>query len=372
MFSFFLQCRSPEEKGIGEIYIPEVVTFAGDTIPISDPEIRERLEKELWINVYWQSNTALWIKRSGRWFPLIDSILKSRQVPEDFRYLVPVESGFENVTSNKGAVGFWQIMEPTAKEFGLVVNEEIDQRLDPVKSTEAACSLLLRGKRVLGNWTSVAASYNVGISGLQKVMAAQYTDNFYDLLINQETGRYFFRALAAKLIISHPEKYGFKELKPYTPYETKTTILDSSVRDLAFWCRQNGFSYKCFRMVNPWVRTGRIMLSDSLPRLAISIPQNCSLYTRLELQPLPVQDSILMANQAVIQNLVNKKDMKAHANPEKSKSKLPDVHEVKAGENLSLIAQKYQLTSEQLFALNPGLRQKQNKIHKGMKIRVSR
>jgi hypothetical protein len=368
------QCHSPTEEEVHEVYIPPMVTFAGDTVPVWDPEIRERLEKELYINTYWQSNTALWIKRSGRWFPMIDSILKKNQIPEDFKYLVPVESGFENVTSGKGAVGFWQIMEPTAKEFGLMVNEEIDHRLDPARATEAACKLLLRGKKVLGNWVSVAASYNVGISGLNKVMEAQYTDRFYDLIINQETGRYFFRALAAKLILGNPEKYGFHNLKPYAAYETKTLKLDSSVHDLAFWCRQNGFSYKCFRMVNPWIKTGRILISDSLPVVSLSIPLNCPLYTKLELKPIPVgiKDSIQIARQGIIENLVNKKDIKAHAQVEKSLKKTQDFHVVKAGESLSLIVMQYHLTTEALFALNPGLASKQHKIYSGMKIRIAR
>ncbi len=374
-FSAFLfwHCQSRQEDEIRDLYIPEIVTFAGDTIPIEDPEIRERLEKELWINAYWESNTAMWIKKSGRWFPLIDSILKQNQIPEDFRYLVPIESGFENVTSNKGAVGFWQLMEPTAREFGLIINPEIDQRLDPKLATEAACKLLQRGQKVLGNWTEVAASYNIGISGLQKVMASQYTDQFYDLLINPETGRYFFRAIAAKLILSHPEKYGYSRLNPYPSIESKNQVLDSSIQDLAYWCRQNGFSYKCFRLVNPWIKTGRITLGDSIKSLTISIPINCKVYTKAPLKeiPLPLQDSISEANHTIIQNLVNKKDMKAHAELEKPKPAEPLFHEVKSGENISLIAQKYKLSVSELFLLNPGLEKKQNKIFKGMKIRVS-
>lgn len=368
--AFLSSCK--EKNEITDLYIPEVLTFAGDTIPIQDPEIRERLEKELWINTYWQSNTAQWIKKSEKWFPLIDSILKANQIPEDFRYLVAIESGFENVSSNKGAVGFWQLMEPTAKEFGLQINEEIDQRLDPEKAGTAACQLLKRGKLVLGNWVSVAASYNIGITGLGNVLNGQYTDSYYDLLINQETGRYLFRILAAKLILSNPDKYGFGNLKAYSQMKYKKQALDSSIVDLAYWCRQNGFSYKCFRIVNPWIKANSLHINDSLGSLTIAIPLNCKTYTKLHLPHKArfQNDSILEIKQAIFQNLVNKKDMMALK--EASKPKLVEFHEVKSGENLSLIANKYGKTVAQLFELNPGLEKKQNKITKGLKLIVDK
>jgi len=356
---------------IQDLYIPEVLTFAGDTIPILDQEIKERLERELWINTYWQSNTAQWIKKSGKWFPLIDSILKANKIPEDFKYLVAIESSFENVSSNKGAVGFWQLMEPTAKEFGLIVNEEIDQRLDPERAGTAACQLLNRGKLALGSWSAVAASYNIGISGLKKVMEAQYSDNYYDLLINQETGRYLFRILAAKLILSQPEKYGFGMLQAYPKWIYQKQILDSSIADLPYWCRKNGFSYKCFRLVNPWIKSNSLHVADSLGQLTISIPTNCNTYTTKQLPAhfSFTKDSSLEARKAIFDNLINKKDMMAQKLTESPKS--VEFHEVKSGENLSLIASKYQLSMEKLFDLNPGLEKKQNKITKSLKLRVS-
>jgi LysM repeat protein len=369
----FGSCKENNQnsKQIQDLYVPGVLTFAGDTIPVQDQDIRERLERELWINTYWQSNTAQWIKKSGKWFPLIDSILKANNIPEDFKYLVAIESGFENVSSNKGAVGFWQLMEPTAKEFGLIINEEIDQRLDPEKAGTAACLLLKRGKASLGTWTAVAASYNIGITGLKKVMDSQYSDNYYDLLINQETGRYLFRILAAKLILSQPEKYGFGTLQSYPQWIYKKQVLDSTILNLAYWCRINGFSYKCFRLVNPWIRSNSIHIADSIGQITISIPTNCKTYTS---KPLPInsifqKDSSFDSQKAVFQNLVNKKDMIAQKMAETPKNE--EFHEVKSGENLSLIASKYQLSMEELFELNPGLKAKQNKITKGLKLRIS-
>lgn len=365
-----LGCAENKTHRVEDIYLPDVVTFAGDTIPTNDPDIKERLEKELWINAYWQSNTAQLIKKSGRWFPMIDSILKSHDIPSDFKYLVAIESSFENVTSNKGAVGFWQLMEPTAKEFGLKVNPEIDERLNPEKSTVAAVLLLKRGKKNLGNWAAVAASYNIGIQGLKNVMGSQYTDDFYDLLINQETGRYLFRALACKLIFTEPEKYGFGVLTNLKPIANLKVRIDTSISDIAYWSRQNGFSYKCFRQANPWVKTNRLTTSDSIPFFEISLPTTCITYTKLAISGKKPSDSTLNANEQIVQNLVNQKNMIAHKNASIKDSMVVDYHMVRSGENLSLIAQKYNLTVQQIFDLNPGLQKKQNKIDKGSKIKI--
>jgi len=368
---FFSQCKEkPLTRQILDVYIPDVLTFAGDTIPIWDQEIKERLERELWINTHWQSSTAMWIKKSGKWFPIIDSILKANGIPEDFKYLIAIESGFENVSSNKGAVGFWQLMEPTAREFGLIINEEIDQRLDPEKAGTAACKLLNRGKASLGNWSSVAASYNIGITGLKKVKEAQYTDNYYDLFINSETGRYLFRILAAKLILSQPEKYGYGQLKTYPVWQTRKQVIDSSIMDLAFWCRKQGFSYKCFRLVNPWIKGNSLHISDSTGSLTIGIPLNCKTYTKIQMPEYEFlqSDSIKNQNQAVFENLVNTKDLVGLKVA--IRKRIPEFHEVKNGENLSLIASKYKITVQELFDLNPGLEKNQNKISKGKKLKV--
>jgi hypothetical protein len=193
---------------------------------------------------------------------------------------------------------------------------------------------------------------------------------YYDLLINQETGRYLFRILAAKLILSQPENYGFAALKPYPQWTYKKQLLDTTILNLAYWCRTNGFSYKCFRLVNPWIRSNSIHIADSMGPITISIPTNCKTYMS---KPLPInsiyqKDSSFDSQKAVFQNLVNKKDMIAQRMAETPK--MEEFHEVKSGENLSLIASKYQLSMEELFELNPGLKAKQNKITKGLKLRI--
>lgn len=371
LLAFIFSCKEEKIKeGISDVYIPEVLVFAGDTIPLSDPDIRERLEKELYINTYWHSNTALWVKKSARWFPVIDSVLAAHQIPSDFKYLVPVESSFDNVTSNKGAVGFWQLMEPTAKEFGLIINPEIDERLHVEKASFAACQLLNRGKKVLGNWVSVAASYNIGISGLSSVMEAQFSRNFYDLMINAETGRYLFRILAAKLILENPEKYGFHNLSPYPGKKFTLETVNTGIPNLALWCKKRGLSYKCFRMANPWIKSNSLLMPDSAGALQVAIPTDCRVYDTSPPESFANQTNKADTGnqQPVFDHLVNQKDMRQWK--ESTQTAKPEilVHEVKQGENLSLIASKYGFTVPELYERNPELKSSKGKIHKGMQL----
>lgn len=345
-----------------------MVTFAGDTIPLDDPDIRERLEKELWINAFWHSNTSQLIRRSGYWFPIMDSLLVLEGIPTDFKYLVAIESSFENVTSNKGAVGFWQLMEPTAKELGLIVNKEMDERLNTVKSTHAAARYLKKSKSQLGNWAAVSASYNIGVQGLKNVMAVQYTDNFYDLLINAETGRYLFRALACKLILEEPEKFGFSKLKPIVPLKTRKEVINQSINDLAYWCRKNGFTYKCFRMANPWVKSNQLTISDSIAQIEVQMPIDCKVYTRLPLPEETKTDTASAEKDLIIQHSMNEKNMQALKQTKENPA--AEFHIVQPGENLELISRKYNLTQNDLFLVNPGLEKRRNKIEKGLRIQL--
>ena len=189
--------------------LPEVIDFCGEQSPLNAPDIRERLDKELLVNTYWQSNMMLLLKRSNKWFPTIESILKEEGVPQDFKFLAVIESGLENVRSPKGAKGFWQLMPATAKEYGLEVNSNVDERYHVEKSTRAACKYLLKAKERFGNWTLAAASFNRGMFGIDRLLKKQLVDDYYDLLLNKETSRYIFRILAVKEIMSNPDLYGF-------------------------------------------------------------------------------------------------------------------------------------------------------------------
>ncbi|MBT8312516.1 MAG: lytic transglycosylase domain-containing protein, partial [Flavobacteriaceae bacterium] len=198
-----------EEYTISAINIPDNLNFAGEGVPQEDPEIMERVDREFLVNTYWQSNAVLLMKRAHKYFPVIEPILKKNGIPEDFKYLAVAESGLQNVVSPAGATGFWQIMKATGREYGLEINSNVDERYHLAKSTEVACQYLKKYKEAYGSWTLAAASYNAGPAAIKKYMNLQQVDSYYDLLLGQETGRYVFRILAIKEILTNPEKYGY-------------------------------------------------------------------------------------------------------------------------------------------------------------------
>jgi hypothetical protein len=182
-----------------ENYFPTQANFANETTPLQIADVKERLDKELIVNINLHSSTILAIKRANRAFPVIEPILKKNGIPDDFKYLAVIESGLVNVVSPVGARGVWQFMPETAKERGMEVNETVDERYDLVKSTEAACSYFLSAKAKFGTWTLAAASYNGGMGGVNKQMDIQQERNYYDLLLTEEPIR--FRILALKEIM---------------------------------------------------------------------------------------------------------------------------------------------------------------------------
>lgn len=236
--------------------MPKNLSFAGETVPLEDPDVYERMDKELLVNTYWQSNGLLMFKRTAKYFPIIEPILKKNGIPEDFKYLAVIESGLTNVVSPAGATGMWQILKGTAEERGLEVNEEVDERYHLEKSTQAACEYLKEAHEKLGSWSLAAAAYNMGINGVQKQLERQKTDNYYDLLLNTETGRYVFRILAVKEILENPKKYGFnyRQKDLYQPIPTKVVTIDSSVTHFADFAAHFQISYKTLKYHNPWLR----------------------------------------------------------------------------------------------------------------------
>ena len=198
--------------GIFSIVKPESISFAGENAPLFSDDIWERYDKEILKNVYWQSNTMLYLKRANKFFPIIEPILKQNNIPDDFKYLALIESGLENVVSPAGAAGFWQFMKGTAKDYGMEVNSEVDERYNLEISTLAACQYLQKSYNKFGNWTMAAASYNVGINGLSNRSKTQKSNNYYDLYLPNETSRYVFRILVVKEILENPTK-SFSERK---------------------------------------------------------------------------------------------------------------------------------------------------------------
>lgn len=241
---------------ITAIEIPEDLNFAGEPVPFDDPEVLERVDREFLVNTYWQSNALLLMKRANKYFPIIEPILKKNGIPDDFKYLALAESGLQNVVSPAGATGFWQIMRATGKEYGLEVNSNVDERYHIEKSTEVACRYLKKSKERFGSWTLAAAAYNAGAGGIRKYMGIQKVDGYYDLLLGEETGRYVFRILAIKEILSSPEKYGFHLEKDdmYTAVPTFNVEVNEPVANFADFAKEYEINYKILKRHNPWLR----------------------------------------------------------------------------------------------------------------------
>jgi membrane-bound lytic murein transglycosylase D len=240
--------------------LPGELSFCGEEVPLQRLDVRERLDRELLVNTYWQSNTLLAHKRANRWFPMIERILKREGVPDDMKYLAVIESGLTNVVSPAGAAGYWQFMKDAAKEYGLEVNDEVDERYHVEKSTEAACRFLKAAYTKHGSWSLAAASYNLGMGGVNRQITRQKKQDYYELLLTEETSRYVFRILAMKEIIRDPERYGFHLRKKdlYPPYITRTMEIKGPIEDLADFAIRQGTTYKVVKLLNPWLRDTKL------------------------------------------------------------------------------------------------------------------
>lgn len=252
--------------------LPSSILFFGEKINLEDEDIRERLDREIITNVYFQSSTTFALKRANRFFPEIEKILKDQNVPEDFKYLAVIESNLSEVMSPVGANGFWQFTPYTAKEYGLVINEEIDERLYLTKSTHAACAFIKNAHKIFGDWVNACASYNRGIGGLQSDMKWQKTDHYFDTDMNNETGRYVFRIMAMKLIMENPKSYGFDipKYQLYNPFKTKSIKLINDISDLAAWAISKGINLKILRKLNPWLISNKLTIHSS--EISIKLP----------------------------------------------------------------------------------------------------
>jgi membrane-bound lytic murein transglycosylase D len=236
--------------------LPDTITFAGEKMPLDNFDTRESLEREILISAYRHSSTILIIKRASRYFPAIEKILAKNNIPDDFKYLSAAESDLSNMVSPAGATGFWQIMPETGKEEGMEINNVVDERYNLERSTRFACEYFQKSYEKYGNWTLAAASYNGGRTGLDEQINIQKQNNYYDLLLNEETARYIFRVIAYKLIITDPKRYGF-DLSPddmYQPMKFYEVKVDSAVADFSAFAQKYGTNYKILKILNPWLR----------------------------------------------------------------------------------------------------------------------
>lgn len=252
--------ETPVKDKIELVGLPTQIDFAGEAAPLNIVDVRERLDREMLINTNLHSSTTLVLKRANRAFPVIEPILKKYGVPDDFKYLAVIESGLVNAVSPAGARGVWQFMPETAKEKGMEVNEYVDERYHLEKSTEAACRYLLEAKNKFGSWTLAAASYNGGMTGINRQLESQQVSNYYDVLLTEETSRYVFRILALKEIMQNPVKYGFDIPKDqlYYPIESRKIEIDTPISNLSSFAKENGINYKILKLHNPWLRDKKL------------------------------------------------------------------------------------------------------------------
>jgi hypothetical protein len=252
-------CMSTDNRLSSAAYhleIPDSFSFCNEAVPLKESDVRERFDREMHVNVFWHSSTYLVVKRANKWFPRIEEILKEQGIPEDFKYLVVVESALTNVISPAGATGFWQFLPETAKNYGLEVGEEVDDRYDPIKSTYAACKYFKQSYKKFGNWALVAASYNMGLTGVENALRDQQVSSYYDLALNEETSRYLFRILAFKEIFENKSKYGFnvKQEYLYKPVKLAYVEVNQSIPNLVEFAIKNKITYKTLKIHNPWLR----------------------------------------------------------------------------------------------------------------------
>ncbi|MCU0417730.1 MAG: lytic transglycosylase domain-containing protein [Cytophagaceae bacterium] len=232
--------------------IPTHHLFAGELVHFKNPKAYGYYNRELQSNAQRNSSARLLLKNAAIWLPVFERMLTQQGIPEDFKYIPIVESGLQNVYSPKGAVGFWQLKENTAIELGLIVNAEVDERLHPIRSTQAAIRFFKQAYKEFGTWTLAAASYNRGMGGMQRAMDKQGVNDFYDLDLNRETASYIYRLLAVKDVMEHPNKYGLKMYRWNRP-AVQSIVVKESVSDLKTWAAKHNVRYDVVKEYNPWL-----------------------------------------------------------------------------------------------------------------------
>lgn len=240
--------------------LPSKISFAGEEVPLKYFDVRESLQREMTVITYWHSSMILIFQNDNRYRREIMKILKDEGVPEDFYYLGIAESGLQPVSSYAGACGYWQFLAATAKEYGLVVDDEADERYNIEKSTRAAAAYFKKAYAELGSWTLAAASYNIGLANVKYRKKIQFQNNYYDMQFPEETGRYVFRALAFKTIMNDPEKYGFKLDKDqlYPELEYKEVTVNTPIENWSAFAAKHRTNFKLLKMYNQWIKANNL------------------------------------------------------------------------------------------------------------------
>ncbi|WP_035256617.1 lytic transglycosylase domain-containing protein [Desulfatirhabdium butyrativorans] len=299
--------------------------FCGEPVPLAQTDIRERFEREMLIMLGDPAQVLLWLKRSARFSPDIEAALSQRGMPQDLKFIPVIESAFlPNAGSSKGAIGHWQFIAETGKRHGLAVNAAIDERRNPQSATFAALDYLSDLYSQFQSWTLAAAAYNMGEEGLRTEIFLQDCRDYYQLDLPKETQRYVFRIIAAKTILSHPEKFGFnlgpKDL--YPPWAVRTVSLElRESTPVLLIARAANTTFKRIRDLNPQIR-GRLLQPGPL---SLDIP-------------LEGTDGFEQRFESLVQSRTNAGEKGAHI--------------VQKGDSLSLIAAKYNIPLKALLMLN--------------------
>lgn len=252
------------EQKVRSVSLERHFEFAGEAVPMNE-DTRERLDRELNINAYLQATMILNLKRAKKHFPTVEAVLKKYDIPEDFKYLAIAESGLRNVTSSANAKGYWQFMKTAAQEMGLEITEEVDERLDIDKSTEAAAKYIRQLYKRFGNWTDVAAAYNMGPTAYARARAEQKESSYFDLHLNEETSRYIFRIMAMKEIMKDPQGFGYflEDQHHYVPHpDMKDLTVAQSISSLVDFAHEHKVSYRLLKYYNPWLTGSKLTIMN--------------------------------------------------------------------------------------------------------------
>jgi hypothetical protein len=310
---------------ISSVRVSGPLDFCGETVELDNPEVHERLEKELLLTLWDRPQIVLWLKRANRFFPIIEKMLQEHNMPPDLKYIAIIESALRpHAGSRKGAIGFWQFMEATGRKYGLVINSEKDERRNIFRSSEAAISYFKELHELLGSWTLSAAAYNMGEQGLQSEILAQKSNNYYHLYLPLETQRYIMRAISAKIILSAPEAYGFQftEADLYPPLQYDRIRLECfQETPLAIIAQAADTYFKMIKDLNPEIR-GHYLAAGS-HWLLIPMGAADGFHTRFK----------MLVNQWLAENQER-------------------VYVVKAGDNLSAIAERFNVPLPALIIWN--------------------
>ena len=272
--------------------VPAKASFAGEEVPLDLYYVREAFEREILANTFMHSTSMVMFKRANRWFPVIEPILKKNGIPDDFKFLAVAESNLINVVSPAGAEGYWQFIKPTGQKYGLEINDNIDERYNMEKATQAACDYFNDAYKSFKSWTLVAASYNRGMDGIQKALDNQKVSNYYDLYLNDETLRYIFRIMAIREVYSHPVNYGFylREQDFYPQIPARLVTIDSSIASLPAFARSQSINYRILREMNPWIQSYSLP-NKSKKSYTFRIPKEDGLSYEHLLKNVPVRET---------------------------------------------------------------------------------